>query len=70
MPETIVMEGKDKFKTVKYEPTCFYGNYDCIYDSSYVRARYPETYKSNCSATCLLCNAESRYDNVDKGGAE
>lgn len=64
MSETIVMEGKDRFKTVKYEPICFYGNYDCINDPAYIQATYPERYKKFYDNTCVFCNMERYYERI------
>lgn len=50
-----------------YEPTCPFGNDDCICDPAYITAHYPEWYKKLGSPTeCKDCINGERYDDEDK----
>ena len=77
LSETIHMdEGPDQFKTVKYKPTCKFGEVDCIYDPAYIRATYPGWYaklygdktpEEAAKEGCNSCTEQYyRYDDEDK----
>lgn len=68
MAQTLVMEGKNKFKTATYTPTCKYGFDDCVCDRSYIKATYPEWYEEikQGKLTCDVCENADKYDCEDK----
>lgn len=70
--ETMCMEGPNQFKTVSYKPTCPHGYTDCVWDTAYIHATYPNWYKKLCGDTlpeenpCGQCPNGERYDDEDK----
>lgn len=68
MPQTTVMEGVNRFKTVTYTPTCKYGFDNCVYDRAYIKATYPEWYEELIADGGIDCQCENgeRYDCEDK----
>ena len=70
MIETLIMEGKNKFKKTQYESTCKFKIADCIYDPAYIKATYPLWYEElkarpGC-LSCDYCKNGDKYDDEDK----
>lgn len=55
-----------KFEKVVYEPTCRFGEYDCVCDPAYCHATYPESYAKDENPMCNECNYGDAYDDEDK----
>ena len=74
--ETICMEGVNRFKTVRYRPTCKHHLEDCIHDPAYIKATYPDWYielygdkmpeKAIVTGDCRNCMNGECYDDEDK----